>query len=270
MTEDVGGNKPTPDVMSDDKVLLKEAVARIVQLNGSRTPEQVLSGLMRRYWAGELPLFKLRPMPYHEVDPDGNFRRVEKYATSEHHDISALIERSFGLPIVPARGSRAEWSDDEGGPIVAECLRVDWPRERLLCLLRIFEFSFVDKGFRSDLAGFQAVAAMAPTRAYGPKLECLTDLRTYAANLAAWCQREGLTCPPEWESVECLEAADASPAFSPAVIVDDGSDRTSGRKHTLKAERDCLTYLRRLMSSGIDPEPRDAVEGRCKEKFGSG
>jgi hypothetical protein len=39
----------------------------------------------------------------------------------------------------------------------------------------------------------------------------------------------------------------------------------TGRKHTLKAERNCLDYLKELMSSGSDPEPREVVKLRCQE-----
>ena len=186
MTQDWDQAQPAPDVMSDDKVLLKEAVDRIVQLNRNWAPEQILSGLMRRYWAEELPLFKLRASKECRFDPDENIRRLPENVTASS-DPFWLI-------------------DIDECTVVADCDRFDWPREKLLYLLQGSPLSFVDKGFQANQAGFQAVARMTSVRAYGPKFECLTDLRTYAANLAAWCQREGLTCPPEWNSVPTSES----------------------------------------------------------------
>ena len=47
-----------------------------------------------------------------------------------------------------------------------------------------------------------------------------------------------------------------------------GASGSSAPKLTLNAERDCRGYLKQLMSSGSDPEPKEAVWLRCQEKFG--
>ena len=91
---------------------------------------------------------------------------------------------------------------------------------------------------------------------------------TECVRTGLWQGKQLLVARVEMDDVVKAVSAALQEPIEPA----DESQTSTGatRKHTLKAERNCLDYLKELMSSGSDPEPREAVKQRCLENFGPG